>query len=215
MCDVSMHDDEIAKILLNLKAVKLRTNPPFKWASGILAPVYTDNRILMSYPKERDIIIDKFAEIIKQNNLEVDVIGGIATSGIPFAAWLAKKLDLPMIYIRKKTKEYGKENLIEGVLKEGKKVILIEDLISTGSSSINGVKAIRESGGIIENCLAVFSYELEESQKTFKENNISLFNLTDLTTLINIALQRKYITKKQEEMIIEWRRELTDRSEKI
>lgn len=197
-------DKETAKILLKIKAVSLRTNPPFKWVSGILAPIYTDNRILMSYPKERNMIVDSFLKIIKKNNLKPDVIAGIATSGIPWAAWIADKLNLPMIYIRKKQKGHGRENLIEGKLNKGEKVIIVEDLISTGGSSINGAGAVRESGCKAECCLAIFTYELEEAKQNFEKEDIELLTLTNFTTLVNVAVKEKYLSKEEEERVLEW-----------
>jgi len=197
-------DKETAKILLKIKAVSLRTNPPFKWVSGILSPIYTDNRILMSYPKERNRIIDSFLKIIKKNNLKPDVIVGIATSGIPWAAWIADKLNLPMIYIRKKQKDYGRENLIEGEFEKGKKVIIIEDLISTGGSSINGVKVVKQAGGVILANLAIFTYELEKAKQNFEKENVELISLSNFTTLVNVAVKENYIKKDEEKNVLEW-----------
>lgn len=199
-----MNQKETAKILLKIKAVSLRTNPPFKWVSGILAPIYTDNRILMSYPKERNMIVDSFLKIIKKNNLKPDVIAGIATSGIPWAAWIADKLNLPMIYIRKKQKGHGRENLIEGKLNKREKIIIVEDLISTGGSSINGVEAVRESGCKVECCLAIFTYELEEAKQNFEKEDVELLTLTNFTTLVNVAVKEKYLSKEEEERVLEW-----------
>lgn len=197
-------DKEIAKILLKIKAVTLRTEPPFKWVSGILAPIYTDNRLLMSYPKERDTIIKSFLKIIKEKNLKPDVIAGIATSGIPWAAWIADKLNLPMVYIRKKQKGYGKENLIEGRLEKGEKALIIEDLISTGGSSINGVQAVKEAGGVVAANLAIFTYELEESKQGFEKENVDLITLTNFTALVNVAVSENYISKDEEGKVLEW-----------
>ena len=197
-------DKETAKILLKIKAVSLRTNPPYKWVSGILAPIYTDNRLLMSYPKERDFIIDSFLKIIKEKDLNPDVIVGIATSGIPWASWIADKLNLPMIYIRKKQKDYGRENLIEGKFEKGKKVIIIEDLISTGGSSINGVKVVKQAGGVILANLAIFTYELEKAKQNFEKENVELISLSNFTTLVNVAVKENYIKKDEEKNVLEW-----------
>jgi len=197
-------DKETAKILLKIKAVSLRTNPPYKWVSGILAPIYTDNRLLMSYPKERNFIINSFLKIIKEKNLNPDVIVGIATSGIPWASWVADRLNLPMIYIRKKQKGHGRENLIEGKLNKGEKVIVVEDLISTGGSSINGVEAVREAGYKVECCLAIFTYELEEAKQNFEKEDVELLALTNFTTLVNVAVKEKYLSKEEEERVLEW-----------
>jgi len=197
-------DKEIAEILLKIKAVTLRTNPPYKWVSGILAPIYTDNRLLMSYPKERDFIIDSFLKIIKEKDLNPDVIVGIATSGIPWASWIADKLNLPMIYIRKKQKDYGRENLIEGKFEKGKKVIIIEDLISTGGSSINGVKVVKQAGGVILANLTIFTYELEKAKQNFEKENVELISLSNFTTLVNVAVKEKYLSKEEEEKVLEW-----------
>src|SRR3989338_9211626 len=136
--------DKVSEILLNLNAVILRTKPPFRWASGILSPIYTDNRLLMSYPKEREFIVNSFIKMIRKNKIKFDGFAGTATAGIPLAAWLAQKLKKPMVYVRSETKDHGKENLVEGKVEEGKSYVVVEDLISTGSSSINTINAVRE-----------------------------------------------------------------------
>jgi orotate phosphoribosyltransferase len=197
-------DKETAKILLKIKAVSLRTNPPFKWVSGILAPIYTDNRLLMSYPKERKIIVDNFLKTIKENNLKPDVIAGIATSGIPWASWIADELKLPMVYIRKKQKDHGKENLIEGKLEKGQKAIIIEDLISTGGSSINGVEAVKSAGGEVLANLAIFTYELEKAKQNFEKADVKLLTLTNFSTLVSVAVSENYLSKDEEEKVLEW-----------
>jgi orotate phosphoribosyltransferase len=196
---------ETAEILLKINAVSLRTNPPFRWVSGIVAPIYTDNRLFMSYPKERNFIVDKFLQTITDNKLHADVIAGIATSGIPWAAWVADRLNLPMVYIRKKQKSHGKENLIEGKLDKGKKVLIIEDLISTGGSSINGVEAVRAAGCSVEACLAIFTYGLEKAHAAFKTADVKLFTLTDFTTLVKVAVETGYLDKGEKENVMEWK----------
>src|SRR3989338_7403975 len=198
-----MNKEEVAKILLKIKAVSLRTNPPYKWASGILSPIYTDNRILMSYPAEREIIVDSFVKTIKGNKIKADAIAGIATAGIPWAAWIAEKLKIPMVYIRKEAKDHGKENLIEGKLDNGKNVIIIEDLISTGGSSINGVEVVRAAGCNVDYCLAIFTYELEKAKQAFEKLNVKLMALTNFSTLVKVATGENYIKGSEKEKVLE------------
>jgi len=198
---------DIAKVLLKLKAVSLRPNKPYKFASGILSPIYCDNRLVMSYPKERALVVDSFIKIINQKKIKFDVLAGTATAGIPWAAFLALKLDKPMIYVRKASKEHGKENLIEGELRKGKRVLLIEDLVSTGGSSLNAVKSIREAGGKIAICLAIFSYQFKKAELDFKENNINLITLSDFETLVDAAIKEKYINKKDKKILSKWNKE--------
>ncbi|MBL7054814.1 orotate phosphoribosyltransferase [Candidatus Woesearchaeota archaeon] len=199
-----MNPKETAKILLKIEAVSLRADPPFKWVSGILSPIYTDNRILMSYPRERNMIIDSFLESIKKNDLKPDVIAGIATSGIPWAAWIADKLNLPMVYIRKKQKGHGRENLIEGKLEKGEKVVIIEDLISTGGSSISGVQAVKEAGCLVMANLAIFTYELNKSKENFKRENTDLITLTNFSTLVDVAVEENFLSKDEMQNVLGW-----------
>ena len=161
--------EEVAKILLDANAVTLRPSQPFTFTSGIKSPIYCDNRLLMSHPKEREIVIKGFLDILKDK--QFDLLAGTATAGIPWCAWLAKELNKPMIFIRSKEKAHGKQNIIEGKLTQGDKVIVIEDLISTGGSSVSAVEAVREAGGIVEDCIAIFTYELEKAINKFKEAN--------------------------------------------
>ena len=198
--------DKVAETLLNLNAVMLRTNPPFRWASGILSPVYTDNRLLMSYPKERDLIINSFIKMIKKNKIKVDGFAGTATAGIPWAAWLAQKMKKPMVFVRSESKDHGKENKTEGVIKSGRIYIVVEDLISTGGSSLNTINAVREKGGIVDNCIAIFTYELEKSRTNFESANVKLNTLTNFTNLIKTAVQKKYIVKEQLNHILDWKK---------
>ena len=198
--------DKVAEILLNLNAVMLRTKPPFRWASGILSPIYTDNRILMSCPKERDFIVNSFIKLIKTNKIKVDGFAGTATAGIPWAAWLSQKMKKPMVYVRSEAKDHGKENLVEGKIEDGKTYIVVEDLISTGSSSINTINSIRGKNAIVENCIAIFTYELEKSQQNFENANVKLLTLTNFTNLVKESLKRKSISKEQLNHIMDWKK---------
>lgn len=198
--------DKIAEILLNLNAVMLRTKPPFRWASGILSPIYTDNRLLMSYTREREFIVNSFIKLIKKEKIKFDGFAGTATAGIPWAAWIAQKMKKPMIYARSQGKEHGRENLIEGKIEEGKTYVVVEDLISTGGSSLNTINAVREKGGIVESCIAIFTYELDKSKNNFESANVKLHALTTFTNLIKIAVKKKYIAKNDLEHIMDWKK---------
>ena len=198
--------DKVAEILLNANAVVLRTKPPFRWASGILAPIYTDNRILMSYPKERDFIVNSFIKLIRKNKIKFDGFAGTATAGIPWAAWLSQKLKKPMVYVRGEAKDHGRENLVEGRIEENKYYIVVEDLISTGISSINTINAVRQKGGIVENCISIFTYELEKAKNNFESANVKLLTLTDFTNFVKTALKKKYIPKEQLNHIMDWKK---------
>lgn len=198
--------DKIAEILLGLNAVTLRTTLPFRWASGILSPIYTDNRLLMSYPKEREFIVNSIVDMINKNKLEFHGFAGTSTAGIPWAAWLSQKMKKPMVYVRGSAKEHGKENLVEGKLDEGRKYIVVEDLISTGSSSLSTIMAVRQQGSLVENCVSIFTYELEKSKINFKNSNVKLLALTNFTSLVDAALRKKYISKEELEKLMEWKR---------
>jgi len=195
---------DIARLLLKVKAVSLRPNKPYKFASGILSPIYCDNRLLISHPKEREVIIDSFIKIIRQKKIVFDVIAGTATAGIPWAAFLALKLDKPMIYARKESKGHGKENTIEGKLDKGDRVLLIEDLVSTGGSSLNAVKSIRDAGGKIAICLAIFSYNFLSAESNFRQEKVNLITLISLNELIDIAVKDKYIKSKDKKLLFKW-----------
>jgi len=194
----------VAEILLKVKAITLNPNKPYRFVSGILSPIYCDNRLLMSYPNERKKIVDFFIKIIKENKLKFDLVGGIATSGICWAAWISEKLNKPMIYIRSKTKEHGKENLVEGKLEKGQKVLVVEDLVSTGGSSLRAVNAVREQGGIVKDCVAIFTYEMKKAINGFKDDKCNLFALSDFTTLIEVATKENYIKEEDKEKVLEW-----------
>ncbi|MBT3463982.1 orotate phosphoribosyltransferase [archaeon] len=158
---------QIAEILLTLKAVKIQPNNPFTFTSGLISPIYIDNRLVISFPEERKKIVKQFIEIIKSQNLEFDVVAGVATAGIHWAAWLAAYFDKPMIYIRGKVKSHGRQNQIEGLLKHGQKVLVIEDHISTGGSSVAAVNTVREVGGKVTECLAITTYEFVKANNLY------------------------------------------------
>jgi len=195
---------EIARLLLKTKAVTLSISKPFTWASGILSPIYTDNRILLSYPEERRKIVSAFIKDIRKECPDFDVIAGVATSGIPWASWVAEEMDKPLVYVRGKKKDHGRENLIEGRLEKGRKVIVIEDLISTGGSSVAAVEAIRQAGAEVSHCFAIFTYGLKKSLENFGAALCTLVTLTDFPTLVEIAAETEYIDKAEKMKIDEW-----------
>lgn len=198
--------DKIAEILLKVNAVMLRTKPPFRWASGILSPIYTDIRLLMSYPREREFILNSLIKLIKKNKIKFDSFAATATAGIPWGAWLSQKLKKPMVYVRSETKDHGKENLVEGKVEKGKTYLVVEDLVSTGGSSLNTINAVREKGGIVEHCIAIFTYELEKSQNNLAGANVKLLALTNFTSFVKTALQKKYISREQLSHIMDWKK---------
>ena len=170
-----MIEKNIAKDLLAIEAVFLSPNEPFTWASGLKSPIYCDNRITMSYPKVRKAIAQGLAEKIKQAFPDVEVIAGTATAGIPHAAWVAEILDLPMVYIRSKAKDHGKGNQIEGRIFEGQKMVVIEDLISTGQSVLEATEAAKREGANVLGVTAIFTYELPAGEENFAKAELPLF----------------------------------------
>lgn len=201
---MSDRQELVAKLLLDIHAITLNSQKPFIYASGIKSPVYTDCRILMSYPDKRRIIRDLYIEAISETKEQFDVIAGTTTAGIPHAAWVADKLNLPMIYVRKKPKNHGKGNQIEGVIKKGQKVAVIEDLVSTGESSTETARAVREAGGICSHIFAIITYGMNKSQEVFVANDITLTFLTDFATVVTVAEQEGYIKKEEQAVIMDW-----------
>lgn len=195
----------IAKDLLKIEAVFLSPNDPFTWASGIKSPIYCDNRITMSYPMIRKEIAQGLAEQIKAAYPDVEVIAGTATAGIPHAAWVADILDLPMVYIRSKAKEHGKGNQIEGRISEGQKMVIIEDLISTGGSVLEAAEAAKREGADVLGVAAIFTYELPKGKENFAAHDIELLTLTNYSTLLEAALESKYIEEKDLDLLKEWK----------
>jgi orotate phosphoribosyltransferase len=197
----------IAEKLLQINAIKLNPTNPFTWASGWKSPIYCDNRKILSFPEVRDIVKEKFAEIIKQKYPEVDIIAGVATGAIAHGALVADILDLPFIYVRSASKSHGLENLVEGVLETGKKIVVIEDLISTGGSSIKAVNAIREKNAKVLGMLAIFTYGFNRAEKNLKEASCKLNTLSNYQSLLEIALETNYIQPKEMTSLNEWRQD--------
>lgn len=199
--------NQIAADLLNIGAVKLSPAKPFVWASGLNSPIYCDNRVTLSYPEIRDRIRDSFTAIIRENFPDVEVIAGVATGGIAQGALLAQELNLPFVYIRSSQKAHGLENKIEGHIKEGQKVVIVEDLVSTGKSSLNAAKAIRNAKCSVLGMVAVFSYQLNIALENFENEKVELYTLTDYPALAEIALQTNYVNTNEMTSLVEWRKD--------
>jgi len=195
---------EAAEILLKLKAVLLSTDPPFTWASGIRSPIYCDNRLIMSFPEEREKIINYFIEVITEKKLAPEVICGTASSGIPWAAWIARELELPMVYARQNIKKYGAKNQLEGILKPGSKVLVIEDLVSTGGSSVHAAGVVREAEGVVADILSIFTYQLEKADRILEKSKVNLHTITNFNTLIEVAAEKGYLESADREKVLEW-----------
>ncbi|MBC2158513.1 orotate phosphoribosyltransferase [Listeria booriae] len=200
-------EKQVAEQLLKIKAVFLQPNDPFTWASGIKSPIYCDNRLTLGFPKTRQFIAKALAEKIKTAFPEVEVLAGTATAGIPHAAWASDILDLPMVYVRSKAKEHGKGNQIEGPITKGQKVVVIEDLISTGGSSITAVEALREARCDVLGIAAIFTYGLEKGKTLLGAANVEVAALTNYETLIEVALDEGYVTEGDMATLKEWNKD--------
>ncbi|MDD5147470.1 MAG: orotate phosphoribosyltransferase [Candidatus Daviesbacteria bacterium] len=196
--------EAVAKILLELDAVTLNSKKPFRYASGILSPVYTDCRVLMAYPDKRRLIRDFYIEVIEKSGVDFEVVAGTATAGIPHAAWIADKRNLPMVYVRGKAKDHGKENMMEGIIKKGQKAVIIEDLISTGESAINSVNVVRAAGGEVNHVFAIITYGLKKAEQNFNQNKLKLITLTTFKEVVEQAQKMNYISKEEVQMILDW-----------
>ncbi|WP_315008443.1 orotate phosphoribosyltransferase [uncultured Granulicatella sp.] len=199
---------KLAKELLAIEAVALRPNNYFTWTSGIKSPIYCDNRITMSYPTIRREIALGMVEVIKEKYPAIEVVAGTATAGIPHAAWVSELLDLPMIYVRDSAKKHGKTNQIEGRVLEGQKVVIIEDLISTGLSSLKVAKALREAGAEVLGVVAIFSYELKKAHEAFSQAEVEYVTLTNYPVLVEEAVASDFIHQDDVEKLLEWRNQL-------
>ena len=199
------YPEKIANLLLDIQAVKVSVNPPFVWNTGLLAPIYCDNRLLISYPNERATVVAGFMDLIKNNNLEFDVLAGTATAGIPWAAFLAAELKKPMVYVRSQPKDYGKTKQVEGFMPKNSRVLIVEDLISTGRSSLTSAGACqREYNAKIIAVMAIFNYEMDLAKKSFVESNINLFALSNFSTLAWVAFENKYLSQEDRDSALLW-----------
>jgi len=196
---------KMAELLLKVKAVKINANEPFTWASGLKSPIYCDNRITLSYPAIRTYIRQQFSNIIKDEFGNIDAIAAVATAGIPHGVLVAQDLGLPFAYVRSSKKDHGLGNEIEGVIESGQSVIMIEDLISTGGSSLSAVNVVKERGGLIKGLLAIFSYGFDSAAERFKTADCRLLTLTDYPSLLTLALKNDYIREADLESLTKWR----------
>lgn len=200
-------EKQIALDLLMVEAVSLRPHQPFTWASGIKSPIYCDNRVTLSYPDVRERITDAFVALIKTKFSDVDVIAGVATAGIPQAALVAQKLNLPMVYVRSKAKDHGKENLVEGRILKGQKAIVIEDLISTGGSVLVAVDALKEMGVEVLSVCAIFTYLLPKATASFEAHATRLETLSNYDALMDVALENNLIKEEDQETLKLWKKD--------
>jgi orotate phosphoribosyltransferase len=200
---------QTAEYLLAIKAVKLSPRDPFTWASGIKSPIYCDNRITLSFPAIRTFIKENFVNAINDKFAAPDVIAGVATGGIPQGALVAEELSLPFVYVRASKKDHGLTNLIEGRVEPGQRVVVVEDLISTGSSSLEAVRALKEAGCVIVGMVAIFTYNLPVSIARFEEAGCELVTLTDYDILIGKALKTHYIDEEELNILMEFKKSLS------
>ncbi|TDL79935.1 orotate phosphoribosyltransferase [Peribacillus frigoritolerans] len=196
---------QIAEQLLKIEAVFLSPNEPFTWSSGLKSPIYCDNRLTLSYPEVRKDIAEGLTKLIREEYPKAEIIAGTATAGIPHAAWVSDLLNLPMCYVRSKPKGHGKGNQIEGKVHEGQKVVVVEDLISTGGSVITAVQALREAGCEVIGVVSIFTYELQKGAEMLAEAGIHAVSLTDYSSLIDVALNKGSIEKVDLEKLKKWR----------
>ncbi|WP_271852907.1 orotate phosphoribosyltransferase [Planococcus maritimus] len=199
---------QIAQQLLSIGAVELRPNDPFTWASGVKSPIYCDNRLTMSYPAVRKAIADGLAETIRREYPDAQVIAGTATAGIPHAAWVAERLDLPMVYVRSKPKGHGQSNLIEGKIEPGQKAVVIEDLISKGGSVLQAAQALQDAGFKVAGIAVIFTYGLPQAQQAIADAGFTFHTLTDFSALVEQAEENGAIAAEDLPMLSEWHEKL-------
>jgi orotate phosphoribosyltransferase len=205
---------KVAEYLLQIKAVKLSSQKPFQWSSGLLSPIYCDNRVILSYPAIRTYIRQQFVDVINQYFGKSDVIAGVATGGIAHGVLVAQEFGLPFIYVRPEPKKHGLSNAIEGYVEKGQSVIVIEDLISTGGSSLKVIEHLKDFGCSIKGMISIFTYNFKSAEETFKENKLQVISLSDFDSLIKVALEKSYITEEDFEQLKEWHKDPEGWSEK-
>lgn len=197
--------EKVASYLLDIKAIKLDPNHPFTWASGWKSPIYCDNRKTLSYPEVRSYIREQFAALIRKKYPEAEVIAGVATGAIAQGVLVAQELELPFVYVRSSAKSHGLENLIEGEYKAGQKVVVIEDLVSTGGSSLQAVEALRKAGCEVAGMMAVFTYGFQKAVDNFKAAGCELTTLSNYNVMIDLAVRNGYVKPDETAKLKEWR----------
>ena len=195
---------KIADFLLQIKAIKLQPDKPFVWSSGIKSPIYCDNRKTLSYPKIRTYLRQQFTSVIQDEYGRPDVIAGIATGGIAHGVLVAQDMGLPFVYIRSEAKHHGTEKLIEGEIETGQSVVLIEDLVSTGGSSLKAAEALRKENCLVKGIISIFNYNLKIAEDNFKKSKVHLISLCDYNTLIERAVETNYINEKDLKPLEDW-----------
>ena len=196
--------EKIAELLLQINAIKLNPKNPFTWASGWKSPIYCDNRLTLSFPAIRNYIREEFAKNIEKQFGKPDVIAGVATGAIGIGILVAEYMGLPFVYVRPEPKKHGKQNQIEGFLQKGQNVVVVEDLISTGNSSLMAVKAIKDAGANVKGMVAIFTYGFEVAEENFKNANVDLYTLSNYQNLLNLAVAKNYITEEEQSTLVEW-----------
>jgi len=204
---MSNYSQKVALALLEIEAIKLRPEQPFKWASGWNSPIYCDNRLSLSFPAARNLIKEGLIALIKENFKDVEAIAGVATAGVPQGAILADALNLPFVYVRPKPKDHGMENLIEGKIVKGQKIVVVEDLISTGGSSLKAVEALRDGGFNILGMVAIFTYGFNTAVENFKNAKVTLHTLSNYEALVNEAVNNGTIKQAELASLQAWRKD--------
>jgi orotate phosphoribosyltransferase len=197
--------EQLADFLLQIKAIKLQPTKPFQWASGWKSPIYCDNRLTLSFPKVRTFIRQEMSKALVEKFEKPDVIAGVATGGIAHGALVAQELGIPFVYVRSAAKGHGMENLIEGKLESGQTVVVVEDLVSTGQSSIKAVQALRESGAIVKGLVSIFDYGFDTARSVFEKEKCPFFSLSNYDILLERALANKYVSKTDEDLLRSWK----------
>ena len=208
------HHSLIASLLLRIGAVTIRTHPPFRYRSGMLSPIYTDNRLLCSYPRERAAICGAFAAVLETHGVRPDLLAGVSTAGIPHAAWLAQRLDLPMVYVRGEAKDHGKGKRVEGTLyphepadaaRASPTVVVVEDLVTTGGGALDAVAGVRDEGGSVRHCLAICTYGFPQAADAFAAANVTLLPLCSFDDLVHVATLDGSLGASERQLALDWR----------
>lgn len=206
MINKSEVEQKVVEFLLQIKAIKLQPTNPFTWASGWSSPIYCDNRVTLSHPSIRTYIRQQLSVLVQEEFGSVEVIAGVATAGIPQGVLVAQELGLPFVYVRAKPKEHGRESLIEGDLHPGQRVVLVEDLISTGKSSLQAVEALRKAGCDVAGLVAIFSYNLDVAEENFKAAKCPFITLSNYNALIKYAAEKNFMNTTELELLSKWRK---------